>query len=72
MRVHRRALALGVLALAVGAGIAAGVVAIARARRADEHTTPRPHLGSIPASAPWALQLPGGAPAGQIKSWPGV
>jgi hypothetical protein len=36
MRVHRRALALGVLALVVGAGIAAGVVAIATGRSGHE------------------------------------
>ena len=36
MRVHRRALALGVLALVVGAGIAAGVVAIATGRSGQE------------------------------------
>ena len=36
MRVHRRALALGVLALIVGAGIAAGVVAIATGRSGHE------------------------------------
>jgi hypothetical protein len=36
MHVHRRALALGVLALGVGAGIAAGVVAIATGRSGSE------------------------------------
>jgi hypothetical protein len=36
MRAHRRALALGVLALSVGAGIAAGVVAIATGRSRPE------------------------------------